>query len=87
MATYQALAATSSAIVGLLASAAASPGAEFAGLPIQVCRAEDLQKPMSEGLSLYLHRVVVSTEHRNRLPRVGPDGPPGRRGGLRGSHP
>ena len=29
---------------------------------------------MTEGLSLYLHRIVVSTEHRNRRPRTGPDG-------------
>ena len=29
---------------------------------------------MNEGLSLYLHRIVVSTEHRNRRPRTGPDG-------------
>lgn len=74
MATYQAIGATSQAVLGLLTSAAASPNAEFAGVPIQLYRGEDLQKPMSEGISLYLHRVVVSTEHRNRLPRVGPDG-------------
>jgi hypothetical protein len=73
MATYQAIGATSQAIIGLLTSAAAS-NAEVAGVPIQLYRGEDLQKPMSEGISLYLHRVVVNSEHRNRLPRIGPDG-------------
>ena len=74
MATYQAVAATSQAIVGLLTAAAAEPASEFGRIHVEVYRAEDLQKPMTEGLSLYLHRVVVSTEHRNRLPRVAPDG-------------
>lgn len=74
MATYQAIGATSQAILGLLASAAASPHSEFAGVPILLYRGEDMQKPMSEGISLYLHRVIVNTEHRNRLPRLGPDG-------------
>jgi hypothetical protein len=74
VATYQAVAATSKAIAGLLTAAAAEPGSEFGGLTVGVYRAEDLQKPMTVGLSLYLHRVVVSTEHRNRVPRVAPDG-------------
>ena len=74
MATYQAIGATSQAILGLLTSAAAAPHAEATGVPIQLYRGEDLQKPMSEGISLFLHRVVVNTEHRNRLPRLGPDG-------------
>lgn len=74
MATYKAIAATSQAIVGLLQTAAAEPGSEFAGVVIKLYRGEDLQKPMSEGISLYLHRVVVSTEHRNRVPRRWPDG-------------
>jgi hypothetical protein len=74
VATYQAVAATSEAIVGLLSSAAAAPDSEFGGTKVELYRGEDLAKPMNEGVSLYLHRIVVSTEHRNRLPRVGPDG-------------
>jgi hypothetical protein len=74
VALYPAIAATSQAILSLLESAAASPGAEFAGTRFELYRSYDLQKPMTEGVSLYLHRLVVNTEHRNRLPRVGPDG-------------
>jgi Pvc16 N-terminal domain len=74
VATYKAIAATSQAILGLLTSAAAAPGSEFADVQIKLSRGEDLQKPLTEGISLYLHRVVVSTEHRNRLPRRWPDG-------------
>ena len=73
MATYQAIAATSQAIAGLL-TAAGTPGTELDGVPVQVSRGEDLQKPPSLGVSLHLNRVVVSTEHRNRIGRVGPDG-------------
>jgi len=73
VATYQAVAATSQAIASLLAAAAA-PNSEFAGLQVRLARGQDLLKPMNEGQSLYLHRIVVSSEHRNRRPRTGPDG-------------
>ena len=74
MALYPAIAATSQAILGVLEAAAATPDAEFANTNFALYRSDDLQKPMTEGVSLYLHRLVVNTEHRNRLPRVGPDG-------------
>jgi hypothetical protein len=74
MATYQAIASTSEAIAGVLTLAAAAPDSEFFGTKVELYRGEDLAKPMSEGVSLYLHRIVVSTEHRNRLPRIDPQG-------------
>jgi hypothetical protein len=72
VATYQAVASTSQAIASLLHAAA--PNSEFDGLEVRLARGQDLLKPMTDGLSLYLHRIVVSTEHRNRRPRTGLDG-------------
>jgi hypothetical protein len=72
VATYQAMASTSQAIASLLNAAAG--GSEFDGVEVRLARGQDLLKPMTEGLSLYLHRIVVSTEHRNRRPRTGSDG-------------
>jgi hypothetical protein len=74
VATYPAIAATSQAILGLLEGAASAPGAEFAGTSFELYRGTDLRSPMTDGVSLYLHRVVVNTERRNLPPRVGPDG-------------
>jgi hypothetical protein len=74
MATYPAIAATSMAILGLLEAAAGAPRAEFAGIRLELFRGGDLQKRIPEGISLYLHRIVVNTERRNLPPRVGADG-------------
>ena len=63
MATYPAIAATSEAILGVLQSASA--GSEFAGVTFAHYSAKSLEKPMDEGISLYLYRITV-TAGRNR---------------------
>lgn len=72
MAGYAAISATSEAILGLLERAA--PGTPFANLSLAQYGADDLQSPMSTGISLYLYRCVVCGELRNAPPRLGPDG-------------
>ncbi len=71
MATYPAIAATSDAILGLLQSAAV--GTEFDGVAFAHYQSGDFESPMSDGVSLYLYRVTVSS-NRNLPPQVGPDG-------------
>lgn len=71
MASYQAIAAVSRAIRGLLELACPRP--EFDGARFEVYQAGDFQTPMDEGVSLYLYRV--STSSRRNLPsRIGPNG-------------
>jgi hypothetical protein len=71
MATYPAIAATSDAVLGLLQSAAV--GTEFDGVAFAHYQSGDFESPMSDGVSLYLYRVTVSS-NRNLPPQVGPDG-------------
>jgi Pvc16 N-terminal domain len=71
VATYPGLAATSEAILGLLQRAAV--GTEFEGLTFAHYQASNFEKPMQEGLALYLYRITVSA-NRNLPPRVGRDG-------------
>jgi hypothetical protein len=71
MATYPGLAATSEAILGLLQRAAV--GTEFEGLTFEHYQASSFEKPMQEGIALYLYRITVSA-NRNLPPRVGRDG-------------
>ena len=71
MATYPAIAATSDAVLGLLQSAAV--GTEFDGVAFAHYQSGDFESPMSDGISLYLYRVTVSS-NRNLPPQVGPDG-------------
>ncbi|HEY6137042.1 MAG TPA: DUF4255 domain-containing protein [Thermoanaerobaculia bacterium] len=66
-----AIAAVGKAILSLLA-AAAPP--EFGTAAFELYQSKDLQNPMPEGISLYLHRVTTSNELRNLPPRVGLDG-------------
>lgn len=71
MASYQAIAAVSRGIRGLLELACPRP--EFDGARFEVYQAGDFQTPMDEGVSLYLYRV--STSSRRNLPsRIGPNG-------------
>lgn len=71
MASYQAIAAVSRAIRGLLELACPRP--EFDGARFEVYQASNFQNPMDEGVSLYLYRV--STSSRRNLPsRIGPNG-------------
>ena len=71
MATYPAIAATSDAVLGLLQSAAV--GTEFDGVAFAHYQSGDFESPMSDGVSLYLYRVTVSS-NRNLPPQVRPDG-------------
>jgi Pvc16 N-terminal domain len=71
MATYPAIAATSEAVLGVLQSASA--GSEFDGVTFAHYSAKSLEKPMDEGISLYLYRITV-TSGRNRPSKVGLDG-------------
>jgi len=71
MAGLYAIAAVGQAILALLE--AACP-AEFSGADFQLYQASNFQKPMDEGISLYLYRVVPANNIRNMPPRVAPDG-------------
>ena len=71
MASYQAIAAVSRAIRGLLDLACPRP--EFDGAQFKVYQSNDFQNPMDEGVSLYLYRLS-SSSRRNLPPRPGPNG-------------
>jgi hypothetical protein len=71
MARYQAIAAMSEAVLGLLRTASA--GGEFDGVELSHYGSASFQSPMSLGLSLYLYRISVNAA-RNRPWRLGPDG-------------
>jgi hypothetical protein len=75
MASYHAIAATSNSIRLLLESAAAT--SEWSSGAFEVVQAEQLRSPLDgtkPKVSIYLHRVALSTARRERGPRVGPDG-------------
>lgn len=72
MATYAAIAATSDAVVGVLKASAAET--EFSDHTFALAQAKDLETPATSGVSLWLHRVSVSTARRNLPPRVDVDG-------------
>jgi hypothetical protein len=71
MATYPAVAGVSQAILGLLQGAAVET--EFANVEFGHYHASNLEKPMTEGVSLWLYRITVNAA-RNLPPRVDPDG-------------
>ena len=56
MASYHAIAAISSAILGLLQSACPKP--EFDDAQFELYQSNDFQNPMAEGISLYLYRIA-----------------------------
>jgi len=72
MARYQAIAATGQAVLGLLMDACPKP--EFEGARFELYQASDFQKPMDDGISLYLYRIAVNGAIRNTPPRVMPNG-------------
>ena len=72
MATYQAIAATGQAILGLLADACPKP--EFAAARFDLYQMKDYAAPMEEGISLYLYRLTANGSRRNLPPRTAPDG-------------
>ncbi len=72
MATYEAIAATGEGLLRLLKDAC--PADEFPDALFQLYQAVDFQKPMTEGVSLFLYRITVNTSRRNLPPRTDPDG-------------
>ena len=75
MANYQAIAATSNAVRLLLQNAALE--SEWSDALIELFQADKLQNPISATkprVSIYLYRVLLSTVHRDRGPRIGRDG-------------
>jgi hypothetical protein len=72
VATFQAIAATGQAILGLLADACPKP--EFAASRFELYQVSDFGSPMEEGISLYLYRVSPNGTRRNLPPSVGANG-------------
>lgn len=73
MASYQAIAAASRAILGLLEDA--FPKNEFdTPAAFSLYHAGNYESPMPFGVSLYLYRVTVNGSVRNLPPRLAPDG-------------
>lgn len=66
-----AIAAVGKTILSLLAAAAP---AEFSSAAFELYQSKDLQSPMPEGVSLYLHRVTAANDIRNLPPRIASDG-------------
>jgi uncharacterized protein DUF4255 len=72
LATYHAIAATGQAILALLSDAC--PRDEFPDARFDLYQTSSFQKPMDEGVSLYLYQVSLSASRRNVLPGRTPDG-------------
>jgi hypothetical protein len=72
MATYHAIAAVSLAILGLLRDAC--PRSDFPAAEFLLYHSSNFEKPMEEGVSLYLYRTTVNATLRNLPPRLAPDG-------------
>jgi hypothetical protein len=73
MANYRAIAATSTALRGLIRDR--YPRAEFgAGLDIELYQTRDFENPMQDGFSVYLYRVAVNGAMRNLTLRRTADG-------------
>jgi hypothetical protein len=73
VATYHAIAAVGEAICRLLDDGC--PRAEFPAAQFKIIQANDYQTiPMKEGVSLFLYRVGINGNQRNRPARIAPDG-------------
>jgi hypothetical protein len=72
MATYRAIAGVSEAVRRCLETAC--PRDEFPDARFELYQPADFQKPMSEGVSIYLYRIGVNTARRTLPPHVAPDG-------------
>jgi hypothetical protein len=72
MGTFQAIAATGQAVLGLLSDAV--PRDQFPNAQFELYQMSNFQQPMDEGISLFLYRIAANTSRRNLPPTVGPDG-------------
>jgi hypothetical protein len=70
--TFQAIAATGQAMLGLLSDAV--PRDQFPNAQFELYQMSNFQQPMDEGISLFLYRIAANTSRRNLPPTVGPDG-------------
>jgi len=70
--TFQAIAATGQAMLGLLSDAV--PRDQFPNAQFELYQMSNFQQPMEEGISLFLYRIAANTSRRNLPPTVGPDG-------------
>jgi hypothetical protein len=72
MGTFQAIAATGQAMLGLLSDAI--PRDQFPNAQFELYQMSNFQQPMEEGISLFLYRIAANTSRRNLPPTTGPDG-------------
>ncbi|HEX7772463.1 MAG TPA: DUF4255 domain-containing protein [Pyrinomonadaceae bacterium] len=72
MGTFQAIAATGQAMLGLLSDAI--PRDQFPNAQFELYQMSNFQQPMDEGVSLFLYRIAPNQSRRNLPPTVGPDG-------------
>jgi uncharacterized protein DUF4255 len=72
MGTFQAIAATGQAMLGLLSDAV--PRDQFPNAQFELYQMTNFQQPMDEGISLFLYRIAANTSRRNLPPTTGPDG-------------
>lgn len=73
MANHRAIAATSTALAGLLRDR--YPRDEFGqGLDVSLYQTRDFESPMQDGFSIYLYRVAINGAVRNLTLRRSPDG-------------
>jgi hypothetical protein len=72
MGTFQAIAATGQAMLGLLSDAV--PRDQFPNAQFELYQMSNFQQPMEEGISLFLYRIAPNTSRRNLPPTTGPDG-------------
>jgi len=72
MGTFQAIAATGQAMLGLLSDAV--PRDQFPNAQFELYQMSNFQQPMEEGISLFLYRIAANTSRRNLPPSTGPDG-------------
>jgi hypothetical protein len=72
LATYQAIAATGKAILGLLEDA--YPRAEYGPARFDLYQTNEFESPMDDGFSLYLYRVTVNRTRRTMPTRPNANG-------------
>jgi hypothetical protein len=73
LAKHQAIAATSSALLGLLQDR--YPRDDFgSALDFELYQSRNFESPMREGFSVFLYRVSINGTVRNMTPRRAPDG-------------
>ena len=68
MGTFQAIAATGQAMLGLLSDAC--PRDMFPNAQFELYQMSNFQQPMEEGISLFLYRIAANTTRRNLPPSV-----------------